>query len=623
MLTLIVTCFFYTMKAVRQIIPYLKGKWNYVGIYALANLLSVIFSTVTVTMISPFLNMLFDKVEPVTTNPGFHWQSKEGLMNYLKYIISDFIASHGGDKVYGLILICLIVVTTTFLKNLFLYLSKYILNPLRNKVVYDIRKDLYSKVLELPIGFFTNERKGDILSRMTNDVTQIEIAVLSTMELLFSTPVTILFYFFILSFINLKLFAFLIVLLPIAGLIIGRISKRLKRNTQETQRVQGNIVSILEETLSGLRIVKAFGAEQNRRAHFNVQNQTLNDLNNQVAARREMASPMSEFLGILILCVIIWFGGNMALSNPVQIEPGLFIVFISMFYFLINPLKSLSNIFYNLHQGSTSIERINLILQSDPGIQDTVHAMELASFEKEIEFKQVSFSYGDKKILQNIDLKIPKGKTLAIVGASGAGKSTLVDLIPRFHEVQHGEILIDGVNIRQYKIASLRKMMGIVSQEPILFNDSIEHNIALGEEEPDLNKVIQAARMANADRFILNQEKDYQYEVGDRGSKLSGGEKQRITIARALYKNPPILILDEATSSLDTVSEKQVQDAIQHLMQNRTSIVIAHRLSTVQNADEIIVLDQGKIMERGNHQTLMNRNGLYKKLVDMQLLDKE
>lgn len=608
------------MKSVKQILPYLKGKWKYVVGYGLFNLFSVVFSTVTVTMISPFLTMLFDKVKPVTQNPGLHF-SKEGITTYFGYQLNHFIAMHDGNKTYGLILICVVVVCTTFFKNLFLYLSKYLLNPLRNRVVYEIRNDLFGKVLQLPIGFFTNERKGDILSRLTNDVTTVETSVMSTMELLFSTPVTILFYFVVLSTISAKLFLFLLVLLPIAGIIIGRISKRLKRTTQETQERQGNLLAIMEETISGLRIVKAFRAEQQREGAFHEQNNRLKNLNNQVAARREMASPMSEFLGILILCVIIWFGGNMALQQPPEIEPGVLIVFVAMFYFLINPLKSLSGIFYNLHQGRAAIERINLILQAEDHIQEDTQAQALDYFKEDIVFENVSFGYADHAVLRNISFTLKKGKTLAIVGASGAGKSTLVDLLPRFHEVSSGSIRIDGQDIRSYSLNSLRNQMGIVSQEAILFNDTVANNIALGATSKDERSIQQAAQVANADSFIQQKEGNYQFNIGDRGSKLSGGEKQRLTIARALYKNPPILILDEATSSLDTVSEKQVQQAIQELMKNRTSIVIAHRLSTVQNADEIIVLDHGEIKERGTHQELIAIQGMYKKLVDMQFVE--
>jgi subfamily B ATP-binding cassette protein MsbA len=605
------------MKAIRTILPYLKGKWNYVIIYTLSNLLSVVFSTLTVAMIGPFLKMLFGQESMVTTNPGFAW-SKDGIANYFKFLLSDFIASHNNDKVYGLIFICAVVIIATLFKNLFFYISRYTLNPLRNDIIKRIRKQLFDKIIQLPVGFFTNERKGDILSRITNDVTAVEVSIISMMELLFSTPITVIFYFIVLLLISPKLFLFLLVLLPIAGLIIGRVSKSLKRTTLTTQEKLANILTIVEETLGGLRIVKAFRAEQNRVNAFDNENEHVRNLNNTIASRREMASPMSEFLGILILSVIIWFGGNMALSQPVEIEPEMFIMFISLFYFLINPLKSLSQIFYNLHQGRASLERINMIMEAENTIVDLPNALPITQFAHNIEFKNVTFAYEGKQVLKDINLKIQKGKTIAIVGASGAGKSTLVDLIPRFHDVTSGEILIDGHNIKNYQLNDLRSLMGIVSQEPVLFNDTIRNNIALGGNTNDINAIQEAAKVANAIDFIQKKEQGFETIVGDRGSKLSGGEKQRVTIARAIFKNPPVLILDEATSSLDTVSERQVQEAIDNLMKNRTSIVIAHRLSTVQNADEIIVLEQGEIRERGTHAELISQQGIYKKLVEMQ-----
>lgn len=605
------------MKAIRTILPYLKGKWNYVIIYTLSNLLSVVFSTLTVAMIGPFLKMLFGQESMVTTNPGFAW-TKDGIANYFKFLLSDFIASHNNDKVYGLIFICAVVIIATLFKNLFFYISRYTLNPLRNDIIKRIRKQLFDKIIQLPVGFFTNERKGDILSRITNDVTAVEVSIISMMELLFSTPITVIFYFIVLLLISPKLFLFLLVLLPIAGLIIGRVSKSLKRTTLTTQEKLANILTIVEETLGGLRIVKAFRAEQNRVDAFDNENEHVRNLNNTIASRREMASPMSEFLGILILSVIIWFGGNMALSQPVEIEPEMFIMFISLFYFLINPLKSLSQIFYNLHQGRASLERINMIMEAENTIVDLPNALPISHFEHSVEFKNVSFAYEGKQVLKQINLKIQKGKTVAIVGASGAGKSTLVDLIPRFHDVTSGEILIDGHNIKNYQLNDLRSLMGIVSQEPVLFNDTIRNNIALGGNTNDINAIQEAAKVANAFDFIQKKEQGFETTVGDRGSKLSGGEKQRVTIARAIFKNPPVLILDEATSSLDTVSERQVQEAIDNLMKNRTSIVIAHRLSTVQNADEIIVLEQGEIRERGTHAELISQQGIYKKLVEMQ-----
>lgn len=605
------------MKAIRAIFPFIRHRWLYVLTYTLANLLSVIFSTLTVGMIGPFLDMLFGKENLITQKPDLVW-NKEGVTTYFKFLLSDYIASHNNDKVYGLLFICAVVIIATFFKNIFLYIAKYTLHPLRNEVVKSIRSKLYQKMLSLPVGFFTNERKGDMLSRITNDVNAVELSVIALMELLFSTPVTVVFYFLILLYISPKLFLFLLVLLPIAGTIIGRISKSLKQKTRNTQDTLGSILSMVEETLGGLRIIKAFRAENQRKNAFETENHQVLQLNNQIASRRELASPLSEFMGISILCVIIWYGGNMALKQPADIEPGLFIMFISLFYFLINPLKALSGIFYNLHQGQSALDRIEQVMEAPNTITDKDNAISISTFQHCIEFKQVGFQYGGVDILHDINLTITKGKTIAIVGASGAGKSTLVDLIPRFHDAHQGQILVDGVPIQDYKLDDLRALMGIVTQEPVLFNDTILNNIALGEANPNEEIVVHAAMVANAWDFIQSKTNGLLDTVGDRGSKLSGGEKQRITIARAVYKNPPILILDEATSSLDTVSERQVQEAIDRLMANRTSIIIAHRLSTVQNADEIIVLEKGRIKERGNHISLIALNGLYKQLVDMQ-----
>jgi subfamily B ATP-binding cassette protein MsbA len=608
------------MKSLRTIFPYLKGKGNYITCYVISSFLAVLFSTLSVAAITPFLNMLFEKEMVVLNNPGLQF-TKEGMANYFKYQFTHYIEIHDSNRAYGLLLICILLLTAIFFKNLFLYLSKFVLNPLRNSVVYAIRKKLYNKIISLPVGFFTNERKGDIISRMTNDVSAVEISIISSLELMFSAPLTIIFYLFFLLWLNSKLFLFLLILLPIGGFFIGRITKSLKSQTRNSQEKSGNILSIIEETLGGLRIIKAFKAEDNRAAAFEKENNDLQNLSNSIARKRELASPLSEFMGVTILCIIIWFGGNMVLSKPSELEAGTFIMFIALFYFLISPLKSLSQMFYNIHQGSAGIERINKILEAENKLVDNNNAKDVITFDHEIEFKQVSFYYDEVEILKNLNLKIKKGNTLAIVGASGAGKSTLVDLIPRFHDVSKGELLIDGINVKDISISSLRNLMGIVSQEPILFNDTIANNISLGANEMNMQLVEESAKIANAHEFIINKEEQYNTTTGDRGAKLSGGEKQRVTIARAIYKNPPILILDEATSSLDTVSERMVQEAINNLMKNRTSIVIAHRLSTVQNADEIIVLEQGEIKERGTHQSLLAQNGLYKKLVDMQQLE--
>lgn len=597
---------------------FIKGKWSYVFTFIITNLLQVVFSLVSVSMLIPFLDILFSNKKPITVEPEITLNASS-LLDYLNYYISQIITSHNGQKEYAVLFIIAIVMVSIFFKNLFIYISRYILSPLRNRITQDIREDLYKKSLALPISFFSEERKGDIISRMSNDVLEVEASIIAVMELLFAIPIQVIFYLVVMLTMSGKLFLFLAVLLPLAGLIIGRISKELRRQSKDSQSYIGNLISMLDESLGGLRIIKAFGAERKRAAHFGRQNDELVKTQNSIAKKREAASPTSEFLGVTVLCIILWFGSKMVFSG--EIQSGIFIAFILIFTQLLDPLKKLSQYFYNVARGKASIERINKIRTAINPIVDSPNAKTIEQFENEIEFKNVEFSYGDTPILKSINLKVKKGQSLALVGASGAGKSTLVDLVPRFHEVNEGEVLIDGVNIKDYKIDDLRALMGIVSQEPILFNDSIENNIALGQDNLDTDRVKESCEVANA-KFVSEKENGLQTNIGDRGSKLSGGEKQRLTIARAIYKNPPILILDEATSSLDTVSEKIVQEAIQNLMQNRTSIVIAHRLSTIQNADEIIVLEKGEIKERGKHDDLLAQNGLYAKLVKMQYISK-
>lgn len=602
------------MKRFAIILRYLKDQKGKIGLYVLTNLLAVLFSLVSLALIAPFLKMLFGMEKLMETEPEFS-VSANGFLNYIKYYISDLIRTH--DAQYALGAICVLIICGIFLKNLFIYLSYRLLAPMRNLVLQRLRADLFSKILELPIGYFTEQRKGDIISRMSNDSNEIEWSVISTLEALIREPLTIIIILAMLIFLSPTLTVFIFIMLPIAGFIIGRISRSLKKQSTAAQEEQGILMSILDETLGGLRVIKAFNAEKIVRGKFFKSNDTLNHLRNKMIFRRDLASPMSEFLGVVVMASVLWFGGQLVLEQELM-EPDAFITYIVFFTQIINPAKGLSTAFYNVQRGSSAIKRIEEVLEAPITVQEPVSPIELKEFKDSIEFRNVTFGYNDVTILDNINLKIKKGTTVALVGSSGAGKSTLADLIPRFHDVTSGELLIDGKNIREYSLNSLRSQMGIVTQEPILFNDTIASNIALGTRDPKLSDIEAAAKVANAHLFILNKEDQYETNIGDRGSKLSGGERQRVTIARAVLKNPPILILDEATSSLDTESEKLVQDAINKMMQNRTSIVIAHRLSTIRFADEIIVLQKGKIVERGNHQELIEQDGFYRKLVEMQ-----
>ena len=603
------------MKRFSRILFYLRSQKRNIVLYLVFNLLSILFSLVSLTMLAPFLQMLFGDSKLVTVKPAWDF-SASAVLDYIKYILSNLITQH--DKVYALGAICVIIVVSIFFKNLFTYLSFRVLAPMRNYVMTKLRSDLYSKILELPIGFFTEQRKGDIISRMSNDANEVEWSVMSTLEGLIRDPLNILIYLVSLVYISPALSLFLLVLLPLTGFIIGRVSRSLKKQSTASQEQLGTLMSILDETLGGLRVIKAFNAEKILRNKFFHTNDTLNHIRNRMNFRRDLASPMSEFLGVLVLSCILWFGGKLVLNHQAGLSAESFITYILIFTQIINPAKSLSTAFYNAQRGSAAIQRIEEILQAPVTVTDQPNATTIPSFNHSIEFKNVSFAYDDKIILQNINLVIEKGKTIALVGSSGAGKSSLADLVPRFHDVSGGELLIDGINIKNYSLHSVRSLMGIVTQEPILFNDTIANNIALGVDNVTTAQIEHAATVANALQFIKQKEDGFDSNIGDRGSKLSGGERQRLTIARAVLKNPPILILDEATSSLDTESERLVQDAINNMMQNRTSLVIAHRLSTIRHADEIIVLQKGEIAERGSHDELLAKNGIYRRLVEMQ-----
>lgn len=604
------------MKRFSRILFYLRSQKRNIGLYVLYILLSIIFGTVSFAIVPQFLQLIFGIDKPIAVEPAWEFSSAS-VLQHLKYYLTYLITHH--SNVFALGVICGLVVITIFLKNMFVYLSYRTLSPMRNYVMTRLRADLYGKILELPIGYFTEQKKGDLISRMSNDANEVEWSVMSTLEAIITQPLTIIITLFMLIFLSPMLSLFLLILLPGMGFIIGRVSRSLKKQSTESQEQLGILMSILDETLSGLRIIKAFNAEKLIGSKFYSTNTTLNNIRNKMNFRRDLASPMSEFLGVLGVCVVLWFGGQLVLNNHARgLDAAGFITYMLLFYQIINPAKALSSAFYNAQKGSAAVERIEEVIKVPLTVNDAPNAKALQAFNSSIEFKNVTFAYDDKVILKNINLTIKKGQTVALVGSSGAGKSTLADLVPRFHDVTSGELLVDGVNIKEYSLHSLRDQMGIVTQEPILFNDTIANNIALGQFDISRDKIEQAAKIANAWNFIEQKEEKFDTNIGDRGSKLSGGERQRLTIARAVLKNPPILILDEATSSLDTESERLVQDAINKMMQNRTSIVIAHRLSTIRHADEIVVLQKGEIAERGTHDELLAHGGIYKKLVDMQ-----
>ncbi|HSK12790.1 MAG TPA: ABC transporter ATP-binding protein [Phnomibacter sp.] len=600
-----------------RIFTYLKVYKGELMAYVVCIILSTVFSLASIGMLMPFLDLIFTGSSSTLDLAA---QSKGGsdIMGWVREKMNAFAQANNGNPLAVLLLICGFMLGSIILKNFFFYLSLYILNPLKNRVVTRFRGDLYDKVLSLPIGYFTEKRKGDLMSRVTNDISEVENSIVGTLEGWLRDPLQIILTLTALLILSVQLTLFLLVLLPVVGFIIGRISRSLRKQSLAAAEKQGEAVSVLDETLGGLRVIKAFNAQQLLQDKFHSINNDLLGVKNKINRRRDLASPMSETMGVFVFCCILLYGGYLIFSKNAGLEPAMFMTYLGMFYNIINPAKNLSQSFYNIQKGSAAIGRIEEILNTKSTVVDMPGAEPLASFDHSIEFRNVTFRYDDVTILDKIDLTIHKGSTVALVGSSGAGKSTLADLVPRFHDVTEGELLIDGVNIKNLTIESVRSFMGIVTQEPILFNDTIAANIALGQKEATPDAIQQAAKVANAHQFIMHKEEGYQTNIGDRGSKLSGGERQRLTIARAVLKNPPVLILDEATSSLDTESERLVQDAINHLMEERTTLVIAHRLSTVRHADEIIVLQKGKIIQRGKHDELIKQEGMYKRLVEMQ-----
>lgn len=598
------------LPLLRYILPYKR----YAALSISFNILSVVFSVSSLIMLMPFLGILFGTQEMVTKPAEF---SVAHLNQNLDYIFSEIIRRY--NKGNALIIVSIGMVTFSMLRNLFAYLALHFQAPLRAGVVKDIRNNLFEKILNLHLSYFSNERKGDLMARMTNDVQEIEVSIISSLEMVFRDPVTILIYLGSLIIMSPQLTLFILILLPLSGLIIGRIGRSLRKKSFASQTKLGSLLALIEETLSGLRIVKAFTAEKSVNSAFQKINDDFNRLTIKINRRRSLASPVGEFLGTIVMVIIMVYGANLILNHKTTMLPQQFLTYLATFYLIIEPAKRFSTAYYNIQKGMASSERIDFILKAENKITEKENAVPKREFNGCIEYKNVSFKYNQQFVLNNIDLKVEKGKTIALVGQSGSGKSTLVDLIPRFYDIEHGEILIDDINIKDYKLNDLRSLMGIVNQDPILFNDSFYNNIAFGLANVSMEDVVAAAKVANAHDFIMETPDGYNTNVGDRGGKLSGGQRQRVSIARALLKNPPILILDEATSALDTESERLVQEAIIQLMKNRTSIIIAHRLSTIKHADEICVLDEGKIVERGKHEELLELNGIYKKLHSLQM----
>ena len=606
------------MKSLAKILKYLNPYKGVAAITVLFNLLSVVFHLLSLLALIPFLSLLFGDIEPVLNPPDFQF-SAAYFKKLFYYKMNPYVLEYGEEG--ALLFICIAVAILFFLKNIFTYLSRFFMAALRSNVVRDIREKIFRKILVLPLSFYSEERKGDILSRITGDVQEVEWSIMNSLEMVFRDPISIVLSLVVMINMNAELTVFSLILLPLSALIIGKVGKSLKRTSSKLQMRMGELLSNVEEALSGLRIIKAFNAENSTNQKFDSINAFYRKTMLRMFRKRDLASPLSEFLGSIVMVTLVWYGGNMVINPEVELDGSDFIGYIIIFSQLLPPAKSLSTAYYNIQKGAASTERIDQILQSEEKIKEKPNALSLKVFEKEIEYRELSFAYQEELVLKNINLTINKGQTIALVGQSGGGKSTMVDLLPRFYDPIEGGIYIDGKDLRDLRIKDLRALMGIVTQQSILFNDTVFNNIALGAGDVNLTAVEEAAKIANAHDFISKLPKGYQTTIGDGGNKLSGGQKQRLSIARAVLKNPPIMILDEATSALDTESEKLVQEALYKLMQNRTSIVIAHRLSTIQHADEIVVMHEGEIAERGTHKELLEKKGSYFKLIQLQAFD--
>jgi subfamily B ATP-binding cassette protein MsbA len=603
------------MKKFYRVLVYVKPYLGYAGLNVIANIFTIVFSLLNFALLIPFLNLLFGVNDLVTVKPEFNL-STQGLLEYLNYYISQIIIDNG--KIEALVFICIIILFAFFMRNLSRFFAMYFMAGVRVGAIKGIRNDIYKKMLILPVSFYTRHKKGDIIARVTTDVQEVEYSIMNYLEMIVRDPITIVAYLIFMISLSPQLTFFVLIVLPVTGLIIGRIGKSLRKKSKRGQTKFAFLLSIIEETISGLRIIKAFNAIDYSNKKFRFFNEDYSKLLLKIYRRRDLSSPLSEFLSSFVIVVVLWFGGRMVLADPPLIEAADFITYIVAFSQIIPPAKSFAQGFYSIQKGIASAERIFEILDAKEEIEEKTNALSVKKFERDIEYKNVYFKYGKEFVLNDINLKITKGKVVALVGESGGGKSTMVDLLPRFYDVTKGELLIDGVNVKNLKIDDLRGLMGIVSQESILFNDTVYNNIAFGTTDISDKEVVAAAKVANAHDFIMEMENGYQTNIGDRGSKLSGGQRQRISIARAVLANPPILILDEATSALDTESEKLVQTALFNVMKDRTTVVIAHRLSTIQHADEIVVLIKGRIVERGTHNQLLEKNGSYKRLYEIQ-----
>lgn len=611
------------LQILRRFVPPYK---KYLGLSILFNILSAVLNIFSFAALMPILQILFKVDGGIRVNEYMHWNGdwgsiKEVATNNLYYYIQEFIVVHSAST--ALLVIGIFLAFMTFLKTGAYFLSSATIIPIRTGIVRDIRNQIYQKINSLSLGFFSEERKGDIIARMSGDVQEVENSIMSSLDMLFKNPILILFYFVTLICISWQLTLFTILFVPPFGWFMGVVGKKLKAHSIEAQALWSDTMSMVEETLGGLRIIKAFCAEEKMNKRFNQVNSSYRDNIMRVNIRQQMAHPMSEFLGTILIVVVLWFGGILVLDYG-RIDGSTIIFYLVMLYSIINPLKEFSKASYNIPKGLASMERIDKILQAEVEIKDKENPEHISSFEHQIEFRHVSFAYTDHQndelvyVLKDINLVIPKGKTIALVGQSGSGKSTMLDLIPRYYDVQEGEVLIDGINVKDLCVHDLRQLIGNVNQEAILFNASFKDNIRFGKTDATDEEIANAAKIANAYEFITKSEHGFDTNIGDRGGRLSGGQRQRVSIARAILKNPPILILDEATSALDTESERLVQDALEKLMKTRTTVAVAHRLSTIKHADEICVLHEGKIVERGTHEELIKKEGYYKKLHDMQ-----